>query len=180
MGILNSSQQRYYLVKKIISFYTFIAKGIPAYVQILISFFVLPSITGLHISGFTAATGALAFCSSGYVTEIMRGCINAIAQGQWDAGFALGYSRIQIIRYIIVPQALRIALPALIGECEQLLKSTCLLATIGVTEITRVGMNIISRELNPGTIYAIIACIYLGLSGLLHMTIAYYERRRIS
>lgn len=180
LGIMSAAHISSTSAQIIIRGYTFITKGIPAYVQILICYFVIPSLLGIQISGFVAATGALALCSSGYITEIMRGSINAIAAGQWNAATALGYSRVQILRYIILPQALHIALPALIGELEQLLKSTSLLATIGVTEITRAGMNIISRELNPLPIYAIIACIYLLLSALLQIFMLHYECKKVT
>src|SRR5436190_16085366 len=66
------------LLSKITRFYTFIAKGIPAYVQILIAYFVLPALIGINMPGFIAATCALGFCSSGYVTEIIRSGINTI------------------------------------------------------------------------------------------------------
>lgn len=152
------------LLSKIISIYTFVAKGIPAYVQILIIYFVLPSLTGINLSGFVAATCALGFCSSGYVTEIIRSNINNLPQEQWDACFVLGYSLRSTLTQIILPQTIINALPTLLGEAEQLLKSTSLLATIGVLDITRAGMNIISREMNPITVYSIIACIYLIFS----------------
>jgi cystine transport system permease protein len=72
----------------------------------------------------------------------------------------------------------RLTIPTIMGEFEQLLKSTALLATIGVTEVTRVGMNIISRELNPLPIYCTIAIIYLAFSALLHMVMLYQQQRR--
>lgn len=161
----------------IIKCYTFIAKGIPAYVQILIAYFVLPALLGINISGFVAAIGALAFCSSGYVAEIIRSGINTIARGQWDASFVLGYPIKATLFRIILPQAFQNVLPSLFGEFEQLLKSTSLLATIGITELTRTGMNIISRELNPITMYLMIACIYLLFSAVLQLISMYIEKR---
>ncbi len=160
-----------------IRIYSFITRGIPAYVQILIGYFVIPSITGLDISGFTAATCALGICASGYVTEIVRGGINAIPQGQWDSSHTLGFSLPTTIRYIILPQALKIMMPSLIGEYEQLVKSTSLLAAIGVTELTRAGMNIISRELNPLPVYCTIACFYLIFSAIFNLLIIYAQRK---
>jgi His/Glu/Gln/Arg/opine family amino acid ABC transporter permease subunit len=177
LGIISSHYIGSTKVINIVKIYTFITKGIPAYVQILIAYFVIPSLLGITISGFVAASLALALCSSGYVTEIIRSSINAIAKGQWDACFVLGYPLRATIQRIIAPQTLRIALPALIGELESLLKSTSLLATIGVTEVTRVGMNIISRELNPLPVYCLIACIYLGFSALLNLVIMYAKKR---
>ena len=160
-----------------IRIYSFITRGIPAYVQILIGYFVIPSITGLDISGFTAATCALGICASGYVTEIVRGGINAIAQGQWDSCYALGFSLSDTVRHIILPQALKIMTPSLIGEYEQLVKSTSLLAAIGVTELTRAGMNIISRELNPLPVYCTIACFYLLFSAIFNLLIIYCQQK---
>lgn len=161
----------------IIRIYTFIAKGIPAYVQILIAYFVIPAMLGINIPGFLAATGALVFCSSGYVTEIVRSGINALSPGQWDACFVLGYPMKATLLRIIIPQTFKNIVPALFGELEQLLKSTSLLATIGITELTRTGMNIISRELNPVPIYLLIACIYLLFSAVLQWIIIYTEKK---
>lgn len=161
----------------VIRCYTFIIKGIPAYVQILIAYFVLPALFNCSIPAFAAATGALALCSTGYVTEIIRAGINSIPQGQWDAAFVLGYSRLETVWYIIGPQALYANMPALIGELEQLLKSTSLLATIGVMELTRAGMNIISRELNPLPVYLCIACVYVLFSAVLALIGFLVERK---
>lgn len=160
-----------------IRLYTFVAKGIPAYVQILIAYFVIPSLLGINISGFGAAVGALAFCSSGYVAEIVRGGINAIGSGQWEACMVLGYSRSATLWRIILPQVFKNVLPSLFGEMEQLLKSTALLATIGITELTRTGINIISRELNPIPVYLLIAVIYLILAAVLQCAMFYLEKR---
>ena len=161
----------------VIRAYTFVAKGIPAYVQILIAYFILPALLGVNIPAFAAACGALAFCSSGYTTEIMRAGINAIPRGQWDACATLGYPLSAQLKRIILPQAFKTIAPALGGELEQLLKSTSLLATIGITELTRTGMNIISRELNPVPVYLTIAGLYLIFSAMLGAVLMYSERR---
>ncbi len=177
LGILSCRALRFPKLAACIKIFTFVAKGIPAYVQILIAYFIIPSLLHLSISGFWAATGALIFCSTGYVTEIVRSSINTVPYGQWDACYVLGYTRSTGLQRIIIPQALPTFLPPLIGEAEQLLKSTSLLATIGVTEITRAGMNIISRELNPLPVYLTIACIYLIFSACLTGIGIYAEQR---
>jgi His/Glu/Gln/Arg/opine family amino acid ABC transporter permease subunit len=177
LGILSCNKISSKTSFAIIKVYTFISKGIPAYVQILIAYFLIPSLIGINIPGFIAACGALAFCSSGYLTEIVRSGINSVAQGQWDACQALGYPISKTLKRIILPQAFKNILPALFGEFEQLLKSTSLLATIGIAELTRTGMNIISRELNPVSVYLTIACIYLLLSAIINLIVIYSERR---
>jgi His/Glu/Gln/Arg/opine family amino acid ABC transporter permease subunit len=176
LGIMSCRYRRSVSGVRAIRVYTFIAKGIPAYVQILIAYFIVPALLGIQIPGFVAATIALAFCSSGYVTEIVRAGINAVPTGQWDACTVLGYSFSATMRRIIMPQAFKNMAPALFGECEQLLKSTSLLATIGITELTRTGMNIISRELNPVPVYLAIAGIYLLFAALLNVAMLYAER----
>lgn len=167
LAILSCRQLQMRYTANAISLYTFVAKGVPAYVQILIAYFVLPSCIGINLPPFIAGILALTICSSGYVTEIIRSGIEAVPVGQWQAAYVLGYSKTQTMQRIILPQALRIVLPALFGELEQLLKSSSLLATIGILELTRSGMNIISRELNPMPVYLTVALIYLFLSALL-------------
>lgn len=177
--VLGTVGSRYFstpLISNFIRGYTFIAKGIPAYVQILIAYFVIPALLGINLSGFFAANLALAFCSSGYTTEIIRAGINTIPIGQWEACSVLGYSFIAAFRRIILPQTIKNIQPALFGEFEQLLKSTSLLAIIGVTELTRTGMNIISRELNPMSVYLTVAGIYLLISGILQLIMIRGER----
>ena len=179
LGIISSEHLKTEKIGVLIKVYTFVSKGIPAYVQILIAYFVLPNLVGCSLSPFVAASCALAFCSGGYVTEIIRAGINAVPQGQWDAAFVLGYSQQQALHYIILPQGLRTVLPALLGELEKLLKSTSLFATIGVTELTRAGMNIISRELNPTPVYLTIACVYLCFSAVLYVVLHYIQKREM-
>ena len=178
LGIMGCDYLTSPKARMLIRIYTFIAKGIPAYVQILIAYFVIPALIGINVPGFMAATCALAFCSSGYVTEIIRSGINAIPLGQWQACKVLGYPLHVTLKRIILPQTMRNIGPALSGELEQVLKSTALFATIGVMDITRAGMNIISRELNPIPVYILIACIYLLLSAVLKSIIYFTQTRK--
>lgn len=177
MGIISCRYLTSPWLSAVVRCYTFVAKGIPAYVQILIAYYVIPSLLGINIPGFITAVFALAFCSSGYITEIIRAGINTIPRGQWDASFVLGYPLRATISRIILPQTFTHILPSLLGELEQLLKSTSLLATIGITELTRSGWNIISRELNPIPIYLTIAGIYLLFSAVLQGIIIYSEKK---
>ena len=176
LGILSCDQLKMKKTKLLIRTITFIAKAVPAYVQILIAYFAIPALLDINISNFTAGITALIFCSTGYITEIIRSGINTIPSTQWDAAYVLGYSKCQTLTRIIVPQAIRNIFPTLIGELEQLLKSTSLLSTIGITELTRTGMNIISRELIPIPIYLTIASIYIIFSGSLQIILITFER----
>ncbi|MBI2345027.1 amino acid ABC transporter permease [Candidatus Dependentiae bacterium] len=176
LGILSCNQLNLSKIKFTIRMFSFIAKAIPAYVQILIAYFILPLLLNYNLSSWTSGILALIICSSGYVTEIIRAGINTIPASQWDAAFVLGYSKYQTLMRIILPQVLNNIFPTLIGELEQLLKSTSLLATIGVTELTRTGINIISRELNPVPMYLLIATIYVLFSTILQIILIIQER----
>ena len=176
LGVLSSDVFSFFKLKKVIKVYTFVAKGIPAYVQILIAYYVIPACLGIQLSAFVCAVFALVFCSAGYTTEMVRGAINAVPQGQWEAARVLGYSSIATIRFIVLPQAFKIIFPALCGEGEQLLKTTSLLATIGIAELTHAAGNIISRELNPISVYSLVAVIYLLFSALFLWSARRFER----
>src|SRR5690606_37886079 len=101
----------------------------------------------------------------GYVCQIVRAGLNSIPVVQWEAAYVLGYSKIQTLLYLILPQMLRNVLPAFNNELESMLKSTAILSSIGMLELTRIGMNIVSRELkDPLAIYIIVAMLYVLMS----------------
>ena len=176
-GVLRANHLRFPYLSYGIDGVTFVLRGLPFYIQLLIAYFMLPFIIGMDISAYTASFIALGLCSSGYVSQIVRGGINAIPVGQWEAAQVLGYSLYQTIWYVIMPQALRIIVPALVGECDQLLKSTAVVSAIGVFELTGAGRNIITQEMNPIAIYTILALAYLSMSTLLAQFARWLERR---
>jgi His/Glu/Gln/Arg/opine family amino acid ABC transporter permease subunit len=168
-GILSSRRTWVSVLSSIVSVFTFVLRGVPFYVQLLIVYYVLPDFLGMNFSSFVSGTISLGFCSAGYIAQITRSGINSLPEGQWDASYVLGYSKFHVLKSIIIPQMLRNVAPAIAGEFDQLLKSTSILATIGFLELTRVGMNIIAQEMVPMTIYLSIAGIYLVMSLVLNI-----------
>lgn len=156
---------------------TFVLRAVPVYVQLLIAYFVLPDLLGIELEAFTAAIIALSLCSAGYTAQIVRGGLNTVPKDQWEAAYTLGYSKTNSLRYIIFPQLLRNILPALTGECDALLKSTAILASIGLLELTRMGMNIVSREMDPLPIYLAVAVLYIGISAVINIVSKKLEKR---
>jgi His/Glu/Gln/Arg/opine family amino acid ABC transporter permease subunit len=156
---------------------SFALRAIPFYVQLLIVYFILPDLLGVSLEGFTLAVIALGVCSSGYVSQIVRCGINSIAQDQWEAAKTLGYSTLCTLYHIIIPQMMRNILPALTNELDSLLKSTSILSSIGLLELTRMGMNIVSREMAPLTIYLLLALFYVAISGVINLSSRYLEKR---
>jgi His/Glu/Gln/Arg/opine family amino acid ABC transporter permease subunit len=176
-GIVRSKRARVGFASTIIELITFVLRGIPFYVQLLIAYFVIPELLGISISATSAAVLSLSFCSAAYASQIVKGGMNAIGAGQWEAGYVLGYSTWQTVRYIILSQVIRFVIPSLVGEADQLLKSTAIISSIGIMELTGVARNIIAREMNPLTMYVAIACIYLCISSVLNFCGNVLERR---
>lgn len=152
-------------------------RGVPLMVQLLLVYFVLPDLLKIHLEPFTAAWISLGCCSSGYVAHIVRGALNKVPQTQWESALTLGLSTPQMVRWIIFPQAIKTALPALGNELDSLLKSTAIVSSIGVLELTRAGMNVVSRNMEPVGIYITLALLYLILSLSVNSITRFFERR---
>lgn len=177
MGSLTCKRLRWRWISPAIEGITFILRAVPIYVQLLITYFVLPDLLSIELEAFTAAVIALSLCSAGYTAQIVRGGLNAVPKEQWEAAYTLGYSVINTLRFIIFPQLLRNVLPTLTGEFDALLKSTAILASIGLLELTRAGMNIVSREMDPLPIYLAVAGIYIAISATINIISKKLERR---
>jgi His/Glu/Gln/Arg/opine family amino acid ABC transporter permease subunit len=177
LGILSCRRLKIPLVSGIMEGIAFVYRAVPFYVQLLIVYFVLPDLVGFNLEPFSASVIALGMCSAGYVAQIVRGSLNAIPADQWEAAFTLGYTTRQSLRYVILPQMLRHALPAFNNELDALLKSTAVVSSIGMLELTRMGMNAVSREMEPVPIYLAVAFFYLCLSALLNYLTRTLERR---
>ena len=155
----------------------FVARGVPFFVQLLIVYFVIPDFFGCNLGPLPASVIALGFCSSGYVAQFVRGALNGLPAAQWEAAYALGYGTRQTLWRIILPQTFRLILPTLNNELDALLKSTALVSSIGLLELTRVGMNLVSREMEPIPIYLTLALFYLCLSAAINLITKKLERK---
>lgn len=177
MGVLRSRRLRVPYASSALDWLTFVIRGVPFYVQLLVAYFVLPEIVGINLSPQTAGIVSLGLCSGAYVSQIVRGGINAIADEQWDACQMLGLKKGTVIWFVMLPQALRTVMPMLCGELDQLLKSTSIISAIGVLELTRAGLNIIAADMQIVATYLSIALLYLMLSSLLNGVFILLERR---
>jgi polar amino acid transport system permease protein len=151
-------------------------QGTPLLQQLFLAFF-LPNIFDVQISPFTAAAVALSVNSSAFLGEIWRGCVESVPQGQWEAGKALGLNFIKEMQLVIMPQAVRIALPPTVGFLVQLIKATSLAAIIGFTEVTRAGQMVVNATFRPFLIFFIVAVCYFALCWPLTLLSDYMERK---
>jgi polar amino acid transport system permease protein len=143
--------------------YVNIVQGIPLLAWLFVLFFGLPILAGVRVSPWIAAMVALSIYAGAFLGEIWRGCLRAIPRQQWEAGASLGLSFVEQLRYIIVPQAVRVAIPPTVGFLVQLIKNTSLAAVIGFIELTREGQLTTAATYRPFTVYIVVAAIYFAI-----------------
>src|SRR6478672_3920568 len=138
-------------------------RGTPLLVQIFVIYYGLPSI-GIEFTPVTAGVLALSLNSGAYLSESLRGAIQIIGQGQWRASFSLGLGYWQTLRHIVLPQALRVAVPSMSNTLISLIKDTSLVSVITVGELMLATKEVISVTFRPLPLYVAAAIIYWGLS----------------
>lgn len=153
-----------------------IVRAVPLLLMLFFIFFALPAI-GLDVPTGIAAALAMSLWMTMNTAEVVRGGIQSIAPGQREAGMATGLSGIQIMRYVIVPQAIRRILPSYIGLCTMLTKDTSLAAIIGAFELTRATQEAIARTYDSLGFYLIAAFVYFCLCYPMSAFSRYLERR---
>ena len=162
LGVLLAVAQnsRIKVLDKIAQFYIWIFRGTPIIVQLFIIFFGLGSM-GLVIPAFWAATIAFGLNLAAYNAESIRAAIEAIPRNQYEAASMSGINYSQTMRYIILPQASRIAFPSLFNNLISLLKDTSLAASITVVDLFTAAQQIAARTYEPFALYCEAAVIYL-------------------
>ena len=158
------------------NFYTSIFRGTPLLVQLCIVHFGLPQLTGMTLT--TMQSGVLTFSlnSAAYISEIFRGGINAIDRGQYEAAMSLGVGYRDMMKDIILPQAVKHILPSLVNEAISLLKESSILSYIGAVELLRAADQITVLTFRFFEPYLVIAVIYYVLVMLLSMVASWIER----
>lgn len=144
---------------RLMNLYVEVLQGTPLLLQLFLVFFGLP-LLGIDVSPILAAGVALTLYASAFLAEIWRGCVDAIGRGQWDASASLGMKFMLQMRYVILPQALRIALPPTVGFLVQLVKSTALASIVGFNELTKAGQIVTNATFQPVIVYGLVAVIY--------------------
>ena len=134
-------------------------QGIPVLMLLFLCYYGL-SLAGFDMPPVFAASVSMAIYASGYLGEIWRGAIQSVAWQQWEASAALAMSRAQQYRYVVLPQAMRIAVPPTVGFIVQLVKNTSIVSIIGVVELARAGNLINNATFQPFKVFGTVALIY--------------------
>lgn len=148
------------IFKQLARFYVWIIRGTPLLVQLFIVFFGLPSL-GIIIDAFPSAIVVFSINTGAYASETIRAAIEAVPKGQFEAGYCVGMNYIQIMRRIILPQAMKTAFPPLSNSLIGLVKDTSLAASITVVDMFLIAQRIAARTYETFALYLEVALIYL-------------------
>lgn len=164
------------LLERLTAAYIALFQGTPLLMQLFVVYYGL-ALIGIRVDAWVAVSVGLTLHASAYLGEIWRGAIEAVPRGQTEAAKALALGYVSRMRDVVLPQALRISLPATIGFLVQLIKGTSLASIVGFTELTRAG-NIISNQIfEPLTVFGIVGVLYFLMCCPLTIYGAHLERR---
>lgn len=149
-------------VGRLVGGYVQLFQGTPLLMQLFLAYFGL-ALFGVRTSAWVAASVALTLYTSAYLTEIWRGCVAAIPKGQWEAGQSLALNFREQLQHVVLPQAIKIALPPTVGFLVQVVKGTALASVIGFIELTKAGTMITNATFKPFVVYSCVALLYFAL-----------------
>ena len=152
-------------------------RAVPILVLILWTYYGLPVVLGIRLDVFTAALLAIALCDSAFEAEILRGGIQSIEAGQREGAMALGLTRWQAMRFVILPQAIRRVLPPIGNQFIYVVKMSSLASVIGYQEITRKANELVVSVFRPLEIYSVLILLYLVLILAISFAVRRLERR---
>ena len=160
---------------RIAAVYVSLMRGTPLLVQVFVIYYGLPSI-GIEFSPVVAGTLALSLNAAAYLSETLRGALIGVSRDQWAAGSSLGLSYAQTLRFIVLPQALRVAVPGMSNTLISLIKDTSLVSVITLTELMLSTKEVIATTFQPLPLYIAAAMVYWMLSACFEMVQHRLER----
>lgn len=177
LGVLLATARVYGgpIFSRLVAGYSVVLRGIPPVVLLFILYFIIAG--SINLSPFWAGALSLGIISSSYQLEIFRGAIQSVGPGQEMAGRAIGMSRLKTIRHIILPQALRLAIPPWSNEVTIVIKDSSLVYALGVAEILRRAQFVSATTYNPFMAFGIAAVIYFVMTFLAGRLLDVLDRR---
>jgi len=178
VGLLRLSSNR--LITLPLTAYVEIFRCTPLLVQIIWFYYAFPVVIGIDIPGVVAAGLVLSLYTGAFYAEIVRGGVNSIEKGQWDAARALGLRYVPLLRLVVLPQAFRRMIPPFMNQSIIQLKNTSLVSTIAVADLLYEGQMITAATYRPLEVYTMIAVLYFIVLFPLTLAAQEVERRLAS
>lgn len=160
----------------ILSFYAEIFRGTPLLVQLFFVYYGLPSV-GIRLEPVTAAILTMGLNSGAYLSENIRGAIYAVDKGQYEAAHMLGYTPLETSIHIVLPQAMRIAIPSLMNGLSSIIKETSIVSVLPVIELTKLGNQVYAKTYHPFEVYILLGVMYFCLTFFFTFLAKWLERR---
>ncbi len=174
LGIVRSGKS--IILRSLIGVWVDVVRGTPFLVQIFIIFFILPEL-GIQLEAFAAAVIALSNLSACFICEIVSAGINDVPNGQKEAASAAGLSSFQQLRYVVMPQAMKLILPPLVGQFVLLVKDSAIVSAIGLLDVTRAGWLTVQRIPEGLMVFGLVALLYFVICyPLIHLGMRLEQR----
>ena len=174
LGISNASMGGG--VAKFINVYVFLIRGIPVLVWMFLAYYMLPQL-GLIIGDLFAVIGSLILYTGAFVSEIARGAVLSVPKHQIDSAKALGMNKFNILRLVIIPQAMKMSIPSLLNNSVMMIKATAYVSVVGVWELTYAAREVVERTLAAFQIFFGVMCIYFLICYPLTIVASQLEKR---
>jgi His/Glu/Gln/Arg/opine family amino acid ABC transporter permease subunit len=152
-------------------------RAVSLYIYVLWIYFGLAGATGINFSPLTAGVVALTILNSAYMAEIYRSALGAVDRGQHEAAVSLGFGRVAAFSTVILPQAIRIAVPALVNQFVDIVKDSSIVAIIGTMDLMGVTTQLVGFYRAPFELYSLVALFYLTIVLMISALAAGVERR---
>jgi len=156
--------------------YTYVFRGVPVLVLLFMVYFGLPSL-GFKVPPLMAMALSLGLVAGAYLTEVFRGAFNSVDPVEIVAGQAMGMTRIQVLRYIEIPQMLRFSIPGMVNEFTSVLKYSPFAYTVGIPEITKQAMTLTATTLRGIEVYLAVGILYFAIYRLLLVGVQVISKR---
>jgi polar amino acid transport system permease protein len=175
IAILRTTHSR--VLRLLAAGYIQLFQGTPVLMQLFLFYYGLAVLYDMQVDAWPAVALAFTLYAGAFLGEIWRGSIQAIPKTQWEASACLSLSYFQQLRFVILPQAMRISIPPTVGFLVQLIKGTSIAAIIGFVELTRAGQLIVNVTFQPMIVYPIVAALYFVVCWPLSFLSRTLERR---
>jgi len=160
--LLVARTTRWTALQRFVALYVQLFQGTPLLMQLFLIYFGL-ALFQFETSAWTAASISLTLYSSAFLTEIWHGCVKAVPRGQWEAAQSLALNLGEQLRYVIFPQAARVAIAPTVGFLVQVVKGTALASVIGFVELTKAGTMITNATFKPFVVYTCVGLLYFAI-----------------
>ena len=174
IAILRTTQSR--ILRTLTAGYIQLFQGTPVLMQLFVFYYGLAVLFDVQVDAWPAVALAFTLYAGAFLGEIWRGSIQAIPRTQWEASACLSLGYLQQLRFVILPQAMRVSIPPTVGFLVQLIKNTSIAAIIGFVELTRAGQLMVNVTFQPMIVYPIVAALYFVLCWPLSLLSRYLEK----